>query len=71
MNALVACNDNKECSARLLKEYITEYHPNLVGSTFQHKFKVALASETRDGRIRYDLHIAFSCKFVKMVKKMV
>jgi len=63
MNAMVACNDPKVCSAKVIREYITEYHPDLKVAERPYVFKQALLRAAGDGTLKQLTGIGMSGSF--------
>ena len=52
VNALTACGEPKQCSANLLKKYVTEYHPQLKVNERPYLFKKAIESAVNCDQLR-------------------
>ncbi len=66
VNAMVACTDPKTCSARLIRQYVMDFHPHLRAETGH--FKRSLLTAVEQGTLRSDffsssLLQSFSCAF--------
>ena len=51
VNALTACTEPKQCSANLLKKYVTEYHPDFKVAEKPFLFKRALEAAVKNGEL--------------------
>ncbi|KAK7112630.1 hypothetical protein V1264_012060 [Littorina saxatilis] len=67
-SAIIACNEPKTSSVRMLKSYISEYHPDFNIDTRPHKLKFALEKAEKQNQLRRVTGIGMTGSF-QLVKQ--